>query len=104
MNAIEQDAPTLLVSRTIRAPRSRVFEAFSSIEELKRWFGPGECHVAGGEMEFEVGGSYRLDMVTQDFGNLDLIGTFQEIIDDERIVYSWQWQKHEVPEAWAFPV
>ena len=80
----------LELSRTIRAPRERGFAAFASAEELKRWFGPGECFVADGEMDFRVGGEYRLAMITSDFGGVDLVGTFREIVPCERLVYTWE--------------
>ena len=47
---------TLEMSRTIRAPRKRVFAAFASADELKKWFGPGDCHVTEGEMDIRVDG------------------------------------------------
>jgi len=86
---------TLELSRVIRAPKRRVFEAFSSAEELKKWFGPGDCHVVEGEMDFRVGGEYRLSMFTTDMGDADLVGTFREIVEDERLVYTWEWENNE---------
>ena len=85
----------LEISRVIRAPRARVFAAFSSVDELKKWFGAGECHVIEGELDFRVGGEYRLRMFTTDMGEADLVGTFREIVDGERIVYTWEWQDNE---------
>jgi uncharacterized protein YndB with AHSA1/START domain len=84
----------------IRAPRERVFASFSSIAEMKRWFGPGDCHVTGGEMDFRVGGTYRLNMHTSDFGPADLTGTFLEIVANERIVYTWNWRNNPTMASW----
>ena len=85
----------LEISRTIRAPRERVFKAFSSADELKKWFGPGECHVIEGDLDFRVGGGYRLSMFTSDMGEADLVGRFTEIVAGERIAYTWEWQNNE---------
>ena len=86
---------SLEISRTIRAPKERVFAAFASADELKKWFGPGECHVIEGEMDFRVGGEYRLSMFTTDMGEADLVGTFREIVESQRIVYTWEWRNND---------
>ena len=79
----------------IKAPRKRVFEAFASVDELMRWFCPEGCGVSGGEMDFRVGGGYRLHIFTSDVGDVDLVGEFEEIVVDERLVYTWEWQRNE---------
>ena len=74
----------LNIKRVIRAPRSLVFAAFASVEELKKWLGPVGCHVIDGKMDFCVGGTYRFTMHTTDFGEAELIGTYQEIVTPGR--------------------
>ncbi|PYK62008.1 MAG: hypothetical protein DME21_07465 [Verrucomicrobia bacterium] len=91
----------LNIKRVIRAPRSLVFAAFASVEELKKWLGPGECHVIDGKMDFCVGGTYRFTMHTTDFGEAELIGTYQEIVQNERICYTWTWRSNPVMEPWG---
>ncbi len=91
---IQSEKLTLNVTRVIRAPRPRVFQSFSSVEEMKHWFGPGTCQVTGGEMDFSIGGSYRLHMYTEG-GPVDLVGTFTGIVPNEKLVYTWEWQNNE---------
>ncbi len=38
--ALSKTETTLRISHTFRAPRERVFRAFTDPEELKRWSGP----------------------------------------------------------------
>lgn len=92
---------SLILTRIIRAPRSRVFQAFASVEELQHWFGPGKCHVIEGDMEFQTGGFYRLTMFTTDFGNADLTGEYTLIIPDDTIHFTWRWEGNEVMEQWG---
>ena len=42
---------TVEVRRTIRAPRRRVFDAWTQAEELKRWHAPGPMTVALAEID-----------------------------------------------------
>lgn len=92
---------TLLLSRVIRAPRPRVFQAFSSIEELKKWFGPENCAVVDGQVDFRRGGAYRLAMHTSDFGPAELTGIYEEIVPDERLRLTWIWRKNPAMNDWG---
>ena len=46
---------TLNMDRRISAPREQVFHAFTSVEEVMKWFCPGEAGVTGGTMDFDRG-------------------------------------------------
>lgn len=92
---------TLLLSRVIRAPRPRVFKAFSSVEELKKWFGPENCAVLEGEVDFRRGGAYRLAMHTSDFGPAELTGIYEEIVPNERLRFTWTWRKNPAMVDWG---
>ena len=91
---------SLLLSRVIRAPRPRVFQSFGSIEEFKKWFGPGDCHVTDGEMDFRRGGAYRLAMHTN-MGPAELVGAFDEIVPNERLRFTWTWRNNPPMAAWG---
>lgn len=94
----------LSLTRVIRAPRSRVFAAFTSLEELKKWLGPGECHLLGGELDFRPGGNYRLRLHTQmpdSGGEADVVGKYEEVVRNERIRFTWSWHGSPTMEAWG---
>jgi uncharacterized protein YndB with AHSA1/START domain len=80
----------LSLTRRFHAPCERVFAAFTTFDALKSWLGPGECGIVRGEMDFRVGGTYRMDMKTP-HGPLVLRGAWREITPPERIVLTWQW-------------
>ena len=101
MNVPSTEKLTLTVSRIIRAQRSRVFAAFSSVEDMKQWFGPEACRVTDGEMDFRQGRTYRLSVQTTEFGPAELCGTFQEIQRDRRLRYTWTWGKNAIMEPWG---
>ncbi len=72
---LERDGLVLEMIRTFDAPRERVFDAFASLEAMSRWFGPATCDVQGGSLDFEVGGQYRLELQTEEYGRISVGGT-----------------------------
>ncbi|HXT49242.1 MAG TPA: SRPBCC domain-containing protein, partial [Gemmatimonadaceae bacterium] len=83
--------PTLEVRRTIRAPRQRVFDAWTKAEELKAWHAPGPLTVSLAEIDLRVGGKYRIHMVEPDGKEHRVSGVYREIDPPRKVVYSWGW-------------
>jgi len=48
----------LVVVKTLRASRERVFQAWSTAESVKRWFAPAGCTCPEAEVDFRVGGVF----------------------------------------------
>jgi uncharacterized protein YndB with AHSA1/START domain len=83
----ESGQPELRITGTFNAPRALVFEAWSKAEHLKRWFAPNGFTVPACELDFRVGGAYRLYM--RGFGNEHWVhGVYREIVVPERIVWT----------------
>ena len=84
---IEAGDRELTITRIFDAPRALVFEAFSKAEHLKRWFAPDGFTVPDCEMDFRVGGTYRLCM--RGLGKDHWVhGVYREIVKPERIVWT----------------
>ena len=77
------------VRRVIRAPRQRVFEAWTKPEELKRWHAPGPMTVSLAEVDLRVGGRYRIHMVAPSGEEHRVVGTYREVDPPRRLTYSW---------------
>ncbi len=90
--------PTLNLTRRFKAPRERVFAAFTSVDSLQLWLGAEGCGVIGGRTDFRVGGEYLLQMTTP-FGDSELRGSYREITPPSRLVYTWQWVGDDEPET-----
>ncbi len=79
---------TATVSRVMNVPARILFLAHSQPEHLKRWYGPRSYPVTFCEVDFRVGGKWRMAMTGPEglqgpfFG-----GTYHEIVPDARIVY-----------------
>lgn len=79
---------TATVRRVMQVPARYVFMAHAHPEHLLRWFGPVGYPVTLCEIDFRVGGRWRMAMTGPDgvqgapFG-----GTYLDILPDSRIVY-----------------
>ena len=78
----------LVIERVFDAPRSLVFEAWTKPEHLMRWFAPKGFTVPACEMDFRVGGTYRLCMRSPEGRDHWVHGVYREIVAQERIVWT----------------
>ncbi|MDQ3266877.1 MAG: SRPBCC domain-containing protein [Myxococcota bacterium] len=78
----------MVLSRLFDAPRKLVFDAWSSPQQVMRWWGPKGFTLPVCEMDFRTGGAYRMAMRSPDGTEHPFNGTFQEIVPNERIVFS----------------
>lgn len=86
---------SLQMSKIIKAPRSRAFEAWTRPEDLLYWFAPGAMKAASIDVDLTVGGSFRWAMQgpsprTGENMQIVFTGIFQEIVPDELLKFSWQ--------------
>jgi uncharacterized protein YndB with AHSA1/START domain len=86
----------LVLTRTIAASVERVYDAWTNPAQMKRWFCPGEMTVPVAEADLREGGQYRIQMRSPD-GELHTTGgVYQEIVPNQRLVFTWQWEGAEV--------
>ena len=88
--------PSLEVRRTIRAPRQRVFDAWTKAEELKAWHAPGPLTVSFAEIDLRPGGAYRIHMRTPDGVEHRVSGVYREVDPPKKLVYTWSWDGENV--------
>ncbi|WP_020135155.1 SRPBCC family protein [Streptomyces sp. 351MFTsu5.1] len=75
----------ILVSREIDAPRELVFEAFTQVRHLSRWWGPEGFTTTTRSFEFRVGGAWDFVMHGPDGTDYQEWITWREIVPPERI-------------------
>ena len=86
----------LTLTKTIRASREKVFQAWTKPDLVKRWFAPGAMTVPSAEVEAKVGSSYRIQMLDTDGSTTYTTrGDYKEIIPNEKLVFSWGWEGPE---------
>jgi uncharacterized protein YndB with AHSA1/START domain len=93
MSATGHEAPAqsatadreIVVSRVIDAPRELVFEAFTEVRHLSRWWGPDGFTTTTASFEFRVGGVWDFVMHGPDGTDYPEWITWTEIAPPERI-------------------
>lgn len=91
MDASASDAgvssPEFTITRTINAPRARVWKAVSEKDELAQWWGPKGSTLRVIQLDFRPGGIFHYAMQFQP--GHDMFGRFiyREIVAPEKIVF-----------------
>ena len=93
MSATEQDARArsaaaereIVISRLIDAPRELVFEVFTEVRHLSRWWGPEGFTTTTRAFEFRVGGEWEFVMHGPDGTDYREWIFWTEIVPPERI-------------------
>src|SRR5882757_6603254 len=75
----------IVISRVISAPRELVFEAFTEVRHLSRWWGPEGFTTSTRSFEFRVGGEWDFVMHGPDGTDYQEWITWREIVPSERI-------------------
>lgn len=85
---LENAYRSVTVSRVIDAPAELLFECHAKPEHVMKWFGPVGWPITLCEMDFRVGGAWRMAMTGEDgVQNTPFGGTFLEIIPGRLISY-----------------
>lgn len=87
---------SLTLTRLVKAPRERVFDAFTKAEALMQWFGPKGLTVPVATLDVRAGGRYRLEM-HGDEGIYALRGEYREVVPPEKLVFTWVWEQGSIP-------
>jgi len=75
----------IVISRVISAPRELVFEAFTEVRHLSRWWGPEGFTTTTRAFEFRVGGEWDFVMHGPDGTDYQEWITWTELTPPERI-------------------
>lgn len=82
----------VVVERTIRARRERVFQAWIDPLLMAKWFSPVPMTPVGVEAHGVIGGHYRIGIRDVD-GTVHFVGgKYMEILPPERLVFTWAWE------------
>lgn len=77
----------LLISRVMNAPRTLVYEVWTSREHMPHWWGPNGFKSTIHEMDVKVGGVARYTMHGPDGTDYPNIMKYEEVIPNKKLVY-----------------
>jgi len=99
---VTREVPTekqVVLTRTLRHPPARVFEAWTRAEHLQGWLTPGPGTRLDATVDCREGG--RLSLVFHDpDGTVNRVGgRYLVVRPPERLVFTWQWLSAAAPEG-----
>ena len=86
---------SLTIRRLIKAPRERVYAAWTDPAQLKEWFGPETVTTERLIAEVRVGGEFRWELRNAEGEKVAMRGQYRELETNRKIVFSWQWEDDE---------
>lgn len=85
------EGPSLTLVKKLRAPPSRVWEAWTQPAQMMRWFGPHHTHVEDAEVDLREGGGFRVALREDNGARHEAIGGYTTVEPERRLVFRWNW-------------
>jgi uncharacterized protein YndB with AHSA1/START domain len=90
MNQTSAATQSLVMRRTFKASRERVFAAWTQPEILREWFAPPPgWTVPDAALDLRVGGAYRIAFRSPEGEISEVSGHIRELQAPERLAYTW---------------
>ena len=87
LHPVADNDTTLVITRTLRAPRALVWKMFSDPFHLAQWWGPKSFFNRIEQLDFRTGGSWLHVMIGPDGKEYPTDNVILEVLEPERIVY-----------------
>jgi uncharacterized protein YndB with AHSA1/START domain len=100
MTAKTTDRISLEIKRVIKAPRARIYVAWTDPAQLREWFGPENVQTRSLVAEARVGGKFRWDVTSPEGEEMTMHGEFRELQPNRKIVFTWRWENDQDWEQW----
>ena len=84
--------PSIQVTREFKASPEQVFDAWTQVDQLKKWMCPGEIKTGAVSADPQVNGDYSIEMIHSDGNSTITKGKYLVVDRPHKLVMSWQWQ------------
>lgn len=75
----------------LNADIKTVYSAFNNPEMILKWFAPGNLVVSQFMSDFSEGGNYRAVLQSPDGFQQTIVGTYQQITENQHLSFTWRW-------------
>ncbi len=83
----KSNAAILEISRVFKAPLASVWAAWSTAENLQKWWGPAGCTLKAASLDSRPGGFFHYEMKYSSTPSMWGRFLYRDIVDGERIVW-----------------
>jgi uncharacterized protein YndB with AHSA1/START domain len=95
MTARAADKASLEIKRVIKAPRDRVYAAWTDPVQLRQWFGPENVQTRNLVADVRMGGKFQWDLTNPEGEEMTVAGEYRELQPGRKVVFTWKWQDDE---------
>ncbi len=88
----EQGTQTVVLTRTLDAPRERVFKMFTDPCLIQHWWGPKTLTTTVDKMDVKQGGSWRFVQCRQDGKKYVFSGIYHKVSKPELLVFTFEYE------------
>src|SRR5207248_11149406 len=86
---------SLEIKRLIKAPRERVYAAWTDPAQMKQWFGPENVQTRDLIADARVGGTFGWDLTNPEGEEITMRDEYRELQPGKKIVVTLQWAEDE---------
>jgi len=79
----------LVITRDLKAPRERVFAAWTDVRLSSVWWVPKDCTLVSCEMDVRVGGKWRRSMRVPGGNVIAKYGVYREVTSPARLAFTY---------------
>ena len=91
MNTLAE-RPSLTMKRRLKARPATVWRAWTDPAQIMTWWGTKDAETLVAELDLRVGGRFHIGFLTPDGERHDVSGIYSEVVENERLVFSWAWR------------
>ena len=81
---MDEDNRAMIASRVFKAPRSLVYQLFTSLEHIDNWYGPEGCQTVTSHLDLRQGGIWKYTMNLPNGSSFESHNIYAEIVNDDK--------------------
>lgn len=82
----------VVATRTFAAPRALVFDAWTTPDHMRHWYGLRFLTMTVCEIDLRPGGTFRYVLRAPDGSEYAFSGVYREVVRPERLVHTWEFE------------